>query len=217
MREGAMGVGSSLIYAPAFYAKTPELIALCQVAAPFGGMYISAPSQRRQSIPRGAGRVHHHLARSEHPRRDLPPQSGRHGELAQDGRGFRGRSSRRGSKVPDHRRHVPVYGGRHRTGRRHAPMGSGRRRSRPGSSGSRTRRSAPESSMKCGTGQRLGEPDVPRRGRRHAPARFPQSRTPPVSGQDSRRSRQTARQVASGDRPRPRDRGPQSRRTLPTS
>ncbi|HMS02686.1 MAG TPA: amidohydrolase family protein, partial [Gemmatimonadaceae bacterium] len=41
MREGALGVGSSLIYAPAFYAKTDELIALMQAAAPFGGMYIS--------------------------------------------------------------------------------------------------------------------------------------------------------------------------------
>jgi N-acyl-D-amino-acid deacylase len=41
MEEGALGVGSSLIYAPAFYAKTPELIELCKVAAPFGGMYIS--------------------------------------------------------------------------------------------------------------------------------------------------------------------------------
>jgi N-acyl-D-amino-acid deacylase len=41
MEEGALGVGSSLIYAPAFYAKTPELVALMQAAAPFGGMYIS--------------------------------------------------------------------------------------------------------------------------------------------------------------------------------
>lgn len=41
MKEGALGVGSSLIYAPAFYADTEELIALCQVAASFGGMYIS--------------------------------------------------------------------------------------------------------------------------------------------------------------------------------
>ena len=41
MREGAMGVGSSLIYAPAFYADTAELIALMQAAAPYGGMYIS--------------------------------------------------------------------------------------------------------------------------------------------------------------------------------
>jgi N-acyl-D-amino-acid deacylase len=41
MREGALGVGSSLIYAPAFYADTAELIALNQAASPFGGMYVS--------------------------------------------------------------------------------------------------------------------------------------------------------------------------------
>src|SRR5207249_2699266 len=33
MEEGALGVGSSLIYAPAFYAKTDELIELAKVAA----------------------------------------------------------------------------------------------------------------------------------------------------------------------------------------
>ena len=41
MEEGALGVGSSLIYAPAFYAKTDELIALCKVASEYKGMYIS--------------------------------------------------------------------------------------------------------------------------------------------------------------------------------
>ena len=41
MEEGAMGVGSSLIYAPAFYAKTEELIALNEEAGKYGGMYIS--------------------------------------------------------------------------------------------------------------------------------------------------------------------------------
>ncbi len=41
MKEGAMGVGSSLIYAPAFYAKTDELIELCKVASEYHGMYIS--------------------------------------------------------------------------------------------------------------------------------------------------------------------------------
>src|SRR5206468_6717607 len=41
MQEGALGVGSSLIYAPAFYAKTDELIALCKGAAEYNGMYIS--------------------------------------------------------------------------------------------------------------------------------------------------------------------------------
>ncbi|HVG08305.1 MAG TPA: D-aminoacylase [Thermoanaerobaculia bacterium] len=41
MEEGALGIGSSLIYAPAFYAGTEELVALCQEASPYGGMYIS--------------------------------------------------------------------------------------------------------------------------------------------------------------------------------
>ncbi|HEX4971187.1 MAG TPA: D-aminoacylase [Steroidobacteraceae bacterium] len=41
MREGALGVGSSLIYAPASYAKTDELIALCKAASESGGGYIS--------------------------------------------------------------------------------------------------------------------------------------------------------------------------------
>jgi N-acyl-D-amino-acid deacylase len=41
MEDGALGIGSSLIYAPADYAPTQELVALCQAAAPFGGRYIS--------------------------------------------------------------------------------------------------------------------------------------------------------------------------------
>ncbi len=41
MREGAVGLGSSLIYAPAFYADTDELIALASAAGEYGGMYIS--------------------------------------------------------------------------------------------------------------------------------------------------------------------------------
>ena len=41
MEEGALGIGSSLIYAPAFYASTDELIELCRVTGQYGGMYIS--------------------------------------------------------------------------------------------------------------------------------------------------------------------------------
>lgn len=41
MQEGAMGVGTSLIYPPAFFAKTNELVELCKVASQYGGMYIS--------------------------------------------------------------------------------------------------------------------------------------------------------------------------------
>ena len=41
MEEGALGVGSSLIYPPAFFAKTEELIELCKEASKYGGSYIS--------------------------------------------------------------------------------------------------------------------------------------------------------------------------------
>ena len=41
MEEGAMGVGTSLIYPPAFFAKTNELVELSKVASQYGGSYIS--------------------------------------------------------------------------------------------------------------------------------------------------------------------------------
>src|SRR5205823_437810 len=41
MEAGALGIGTSLIYPPAFYAKTDELIEMCKVAAKYKGKYIS--------------------------------------------------------------------------------------------------------------------------------------------------------------------------------
>jgi len=41
MREGALGVGSALIYAPGCYAQTAELVELCRAAAEYDGIYIS--------------------------------------------------------------------------------------------------------------------------------------------------------------------------------
>src|SRR6266545_1588849 len=41
MRDGALGVGSALIYSPATYADTDELVALAEAARRHGGMYIS--------------------------------------------------------------------------------------------------------------------------------------------------------------------------------
>jgi N-acyl-D-amino-acid deacylase len=41
MEAGALGIGTALIYPPAFYAKTDELVELCKVAAKYRGKYIS--------------------------------------------------------------------------------------------------------------------------------------------------------------------------------
>jgi len=50
MREGALGVGSSLIYAPANFASTDELVALVAAAAESGGMYISHIRNESRSL-----------------------------------------------------------------------------------------------------------------------------------------------------------------------
>lgn len=41
MSAGALGIGSSLIYPPAFFSSTEELIDMCRATAPYGGRYIS--------------------------------------------------------------------------------------------------------------------------------------------------------------------------------
>ena len=41
MQEGALGIGSSLIYPPDNFASTDELIAICKEASKYGGLYIS--------------------------------------------------------------------------------------------------------------------------------------------------------------------------------
>ncbi|MFZ5972802.1 MAG: N-acyl-D-amino-acid deacylase family protein [Bacteroidota bacterium] len=50
MEEGALGVGASLIYAPANYSSTEELIELCKVASQYQGMYITHMRSEGNSI-----------------------------------------------------------------------------------------------------------------------------------------------------------------------
>ena len=57
MEAGALGIGSSLIYAPAFYASTEELIELCKVAAQYPRKIHLAHAQRRESAAGGGRRV----------------------------------------------------------------------------------------------------------------------------------------------------------------
>lgn len=57
MEEGAMGIGSSLIYAPAFYAKTEEIIELCKAVAPYGGSYITHMRSEGNKLLEGVDEV----------------------------------------------------------------------------------------------------------------------------------------------------------------
>jgi N-acyl-D-amino-acid deacylase len=57
MKHGAMGVGSSLIYAPADYASTEELIELNKVVSKHGGMYITHMRSESDKIYKALGEV----------------------------------------------------------------------------------------------------------------------------------------------------------------
>src|SRR5580704_11789273 len=54
MKDGALGIGSALIYAPGAYAKTDEIIALCKVAASYNGSYISHIRSEGNQLLQGA-------------------------------------------------------------------------------------------------------------------------------------------------------------------
>ena len=57
MRGGALGVASSLIYAPASFSDTEELVALAEVAAAHGGMYASHMRSEGDHIADGASEL----------------------------------------------------------------------------------------------------------------------------------------------------------------
>jgi N-acyl-D-amino-acid deacylase len=50
MEDGAVGLSTSLVYAPAFYAKTEELIELAKVASRYGGVYATHMRNESNSI-----------------------------------------------------------------------------------------------------------------------------------------------------------------------
>jgi N-acyl-D-amino-acid deacylase len=57
MREGALGVGSSLIYAPGNFADTDELIALVSAAAEYDGTYITHMRSEGSRLEEGVQEV----------------------------------------------------------------------------------------------------------------------------------------------------------------
>ena len=86
MEAGALGIGSSLIYAPAFYASTEELIELCKVAAQYRGKYISHMRSEGNRLVEAVDELIRISREARIPGRDLSPQGGRRGQLAEDGR-----------------------------------------------------------------------------------------------------------------------------------
>ena len=135
MREGALGVGSSLIYAPAFYAQTAELIALMQAAAEFDGMYISHMRSEGNRLLESVDELIRIARESGAPAEIYHLKAAGRVELREDGYGHPEGGGRPGRRRAHHGGHVHLHGGRHRARRGHAALGAGGRattRGRPG-------------------------------------------------------------------------------------
>ena len=126
-KKGALGLTTMLIYAPATYAKTPELIALAQESARCGGIYtahmrsegdrIEAAIQETIDIARASGapaEIYHLKVAGQ-------------GQLGQARP--RDRHDRAGARLGHAHlgQHVHLHGRRHGTGRGDALLGAGRR------------------------------------------------------------------------------------------
>ena len=77
MREGAVGLSTSLQYAPAPYAKTEELIALAAEAAKLGGTYASHIRDEGDAIMPALDEAFRIGREAEHPGGDLASEGGR--------------------------------------------------------------------------------------------------------------------------------------------
>ena len=127
MNEGAMGVGSSLIYAPGSYAETDELVALTSEAAQMRRHVYQPYALRRRPAGGSRRRAHRNFAPFGRARRNLSPQDGGAQQLGQTRLGRRQDRGRARRRPADHHRYVHLYRGRHRARRGDADLGAGGR------------------------------------------------------------------------------------------
>ena len=114
MEAGALGIGSSLIYAPGIYAKTEELIELCKVAARYQGKYISHLRSEGDRLLEAVDELIRISREAGLPAEIYHLKAAGEAQLAEDGPGDRaGRGGAQGGPG-DHRRHVHVHRGRDR-------------------------------------------------------------------------------------------------------
>jgi N-acyl-D-amino-acid deacylase len=183
MQAGALGIGSSLIYAPGTYASTEELIELNKAAAPYGGRYISHLRSEGDrfleavdeliTIARAANvpaEIYHLKAAgaSNWPKMDQA--------IAK----IEGRAKRR---APHHRGHVHLHRGLHRLRRLHPALVARRRLRRALQAHRRPGHPRAHDRGDAGAGPGLGEP-LPGRGyaARPAPRRVQERRAQAPDG-----------------------------------
>ena len=127
MEAGALGIGSSLIYAPAIFASTEELVELCKAAAPYQGKYISHMRSEGDRLLEAVDELIRIAREARVPAEIYHLKAGGRGQLAEDGRGHREGRGGAARGLEDHRRHVHLHRGGHGVRRLPAPLGARRR------------------------------------------------------------------------------------------
>ena len=101
MEQGAVGVSTSLQYAPAPYASTEELIALAAESARHGGIYATHMRSEGEAEMAAIDEAIRIGREAQHPGRDLAPEGGRQAQLGADARNRRQDRRRRGASGVD--------------------------------------------------------------------------------------------------------------------
>ena len=130
MQGGALGIGSALEYAPAYYADTDELIELCKVAAKYKGKYITHMRSEGERLLEGIDEVIRISREARIPAEIYHFKAAGQGQLAQDGRRHRQSGGRPSRGAGDHGQHVRLHGRRRAPDRLHSAVGHGGGRGR---------------------------------------------------------------------------------------
>ena len=186
MREGAMGLTTALIYTPAVFSKTDELVALAKIASESGGMYIAhirsegdrlleaidetIDIARQASIP---AEIYHLKASAQSNLGKMTQAIAKNRCGAQSG-------------TEDHRRYVHIHGRIDGPRCRNATVGTRRRLRRVGEAAARSAGPCSSAARHDDTGRELGEPDAWRWRRRNAARRLQERSAARLHWQDAR-------------------------------
>ena len=157
MEEGAIGISSALIYAPASFSKTDELTELCREVSEYDGMYISHIRSEGDKLQESINELLQ-ISSKAHIKSEIYhlKAAGKENWNKMD-KVIATIDSDPFSGSGYYRRHLHIYSWWHRSLRDHAAMGSGRRagcldRTTEGSFNKGKSHQGDE-----GTGERLGE------------------------------------------------------------
>ena len=99
MKDGALGLSTSLQYVPARFAKTDEIVELAKVARQYGGIYATHQRSEANALDESLAEVFEIARRAQDPGRDLASQNGLQEELGPHAGGAREDQARARRKV----------------------------------------------------------------------------------------------------------------------